>query len=326
MAYGTIIQQGSFVSTGSSQYINLVSDVDWFESYNWTTTVAGVAATTGVNFYWQRGMAVNDGIVFGYNATPVWCAQSMLTLGVPGFSLISTSPVTLGAVTAVTGGTTATQPVYTTGNTGILSTGAIVRVFGTNQTNINGLDFSVDTVVANTSFRLANALQQAPGVTAGATGFYVMIAPSLTIYQNYYPKKRVIANITAANPAVVTTLVDHGYTTGQFVRMLVPSACGMTQLNNQLVTVTNINASTFSINVDTTNYTPFVFPLPAVGPFTPAEVIPVGEDSTVTTVNVLNDAFTDLNFRGIQLGAGVQSPAGLNTNVIYWKAGKSENV
>lgn len=330
MAYGTIIQQGSFVSTGSAQIINLVTGVDWFECYNWTNAHAGIAATTGINWYWQRGMPVNDGLVWGYNATPAWFSGNIITAGGTGFALITSSPVTLGAVTAVTDGTNATQPVFSTANTGTLTAGAIVRVFSTNQTNLNGLDFTIDTVIANTSFRLANALEQAPGVTAGAAGSYVMVAPNLTVYQNYYPKKRVIANITAANPAVVTTLIDHGYTTGQAVRMLVPAVCGMTQLNNQLVTVTNINAGTFSINVDTTNYTAFNFPLPAAVPFTPAEVIPVGEDSTVAPNN-LSDAFVDLNFSGIQLAASPGAgpffgPAGVAGDVIYWKAGKSENV
>ena len=33
------------------------------------------------------------------------------------------------------------------------------------------IDFSVDTVTLNTSFRLANAIATAPGVIAGAAGF-----------------------------------------------------------------------------------------------------------------------------------------------------------
>lgn len=61
-----------------------------------------------------------------------------------------------------------------------------------------------------------------------------------------------ITNITNANPGVVTA-PSHGYSTGQQKRLFI--AQGMTQLDNQNVTVTKIDNNTFSIGVDTTGYT-----------------------------------------------------------------------
>ena len=244
-----------------------------------------------------------------------------------GISLIDTSDKTPGAAIAVTAGTNATRPVYDTGNTGDLVTGSIVRVTNTAHTNLNGLDFSVDTIVANTSFRLANTIQQAPGVIAGANGFWRYIAPNVTVYNMFNPKKRSVANITAANPGVVTTLVDHNYQTGQTIRMKVPAACGMIELNDQLVTVTRVNASTFSIGVDTTGYTAFAYPLPVAVPFTAAAAIPVGQAGAYN--NLDDGALENTGFIGIILGTSATaaisagSPGGTANDVIQWRAGKS---
>ena len=61
-----------------------------------------------------------------------------------------------------------------------------------------------------------------------------------------------ITAITQANPGVVTTLTDHGYSTGDEVGFL--SVGGMTQLNGNGYTITVINATSFSIGVDSSAY------------------------------------------------------------------------
>lgn len=324
MSYGTIIQSGVFTSTGTARTIPLRSDVDVFQTYNYTTAAAGIAVNTALRYTWFRGMAAGDGFFEGYNAAGggAFIIANSAGLNVPGFYLVDSNNISSASI-AVTAGTNATQPVYNTANTGILANGGVVRVFGTGQANINGLDFSVDTVVGNVSFRLANALQQAPGVIAGAAGFWKYIAPDAATYAAMYPGKRVIANITAANPGVITTLVDHGYTNGQLVRLAIEPGTGMEGLNGQLVTVTVVNASSFSIGIDTTGYTPFVFPLAGVV-FTPSQVVPVGQDTAF--VNNLGDATENKHYLGIVLGAGAQSPAGVLNDVIHWIAYKSENL
>ena len=330
MAYDTVIQQGYFTSDGTDKIIPLRSDADWVEVIN-LTNIAASTQWASVRWYWQRGMT-NDDAVNEFHATADQVI-SMSTSAVGfngatyrGISLIDTSaPYTF--TQAITAGTNATQPLYSTADTDRLIPGAIVRIYGTDQTDVNGLDFSVDTITADTSFRLANALQQAPGIVAGAAGTWKYVAPNATVYNIWNPKKRVIGNITGASPAVVTTLVDHGYTTGQKVKMRVSAACGMTELDGQEVTVTYINASTFSIGVDTTGYTAFAFPLPAAVPFTPAEVIPFGEDLQYNYLD--SGAQENTGFIGIILGTSATgavalgSPGGTANDAIKWRAGKS---
>jgi hypothetical protein len=319
MSYGTIIQSGSFISSGNAQTLQLRSDLDWMEVYNFTTAAAGSDVSTGVSFKWFRGMPVNDGIYEGYDGGAVYVASTCGALAVGGFNLIDSSSTALGAQVAVTAGTNVAAPVFTVAGIIGLTNGALVRLANTEFANLNGLDFTSSGVGAGT-FTLANALSQAPGLPA-TTGTYRLVPFDAL----YYPRKRVIANITAAYPAVVTTLVDHGYTTGQSVRFSVPADEGMVELDNVQATVTVINAGTFSINVDTSAFTAFTFPLAANVPCNYAIVKPVGEDSVVAP-NVLADATINTGYIGIQLAAGVQSPAGVQGNVIYWVAGKSENL
>jgi len=325
MADNTIIQQGYFTSTGVPKTIILRSDIDWMHTYN-LTTIAGTTQWDSTEHIWQREMIAGDSIIYYHGAaTNVMNSVGSITgfNGVanrPAFYPIDSSGLLTVAPIAVTAGTNATQPVYSTATTVPLQTGAIVRVYGGAHTNINGLDFSVDTIVAATSFRLANALATAPGVINGA-GFWRYIAPDLMTYKLFTPGKRVVANITAANPAVVTTLVDHGYSSGDIVRMMVPAGCGMTQMNGLLGTVTVVTAATFSLNIDSTAFTAFNFPLPAAVPFTPAEVVPVGE----TTASLL-DPVRNQGYIGIvlgSLGAVSGTPTGVNGDVIKWIAGKS---
>jgi hypothetical protein len=323
MSYGTIIQSGNFVAVAGPTTLKLRSDVDWIRIYD--PVSANNAAAVGFEYYWQRGMADGTGAILFHGAASTVVNSGFLVAPL-GFSLIDSSSITSASI-AVAAGTNATQPVYTTANTGVLMNGGVVRVFGTAQTNLNGLDFSVDTVNVNVSFRLANAIQQVPGVVAGAAGFWKYVAPDAATYAAMYPGKRVIANITAANPGVITTLVDHGYTTGQKVRLVIEPGTGMEQLNGQLVTVTVVNASTFSIGIDTSGYTPFVFPIAGIV-FTPSQVIPVGEDTAYA--NNLADATENRNYIGMVLGydaAGTGlAPAGIAGQTLYWIAGKSENL
>jgi hypothetical protein len=331
MSDNTIIQQGYFTSTGVDKIIPLRSDVDWVDVWNLTNIAAGVQ-WAGCRWHWQRELAADDAIIDFHAAASQVLSLSTAAIGFNGavyrgISLIDSSDTTPGAPIAVAAGTNAVQPVYGTANTARLTTGTIVRIQNTDHDNLNGLDFSIDTIVNNVSFRLANAIQQAPGVVAGAAGTYRRIAPNVTVYNMFHPRSRVIANITQAAAGVVTTLVDHGYVTGQAVRMIVPDVCGMTELNGQIVTVTRLNASTFSINVNTVGYTAFAFPLPAVVPFTHAQVVPVGED--ITFINNLSDAVYNTSFIGMILGTSdvaaiaLASPGGTNGDIIKWVAGKS---
>lgn len=325
MSYGTIIQSGSFVATGNAQTLQLRSDVDWIQVYNYTIAVGGIAAA-GYKYTWFRGFPANEAMIEGWVGGVT--ALNMASVGVgagaiPGFNLVDSSVLTPGPVIAVAGGTNAVQPIYAA-VIASLSNGDIVRLQNTGHTNLNGLDFTIDNVGGGT-FRLANALSQAPGAIAGAAGTLRRIPYNPL----YYPRARVICNIAPTAPGAlttdITTLVNHGYTVGQSIRFTVPADCGMIELDGVQATVVAAAAGVFTINVDSNAFTAFTFPLVAAYPAQFAIAKPVGEDSVVAP-NVLADATLNTGYIGIQLGAGNYSPAGAVGDVIYWVAGKSENL
>ena len=320
---GTILQQGTFTAIAGTTTLKLRSDIDWLKVYD--PANFAVAGAVGFEYFWQRGMAVGTGLLW-YHAAASTVVNTNLLAAPLGFTRIDTSSGPVGAAIVTAAGTNAVQPVYSTADTQAMAAGAIVRVFTAGHTNLNGLDFSIDTIVNNTSFRLANTLATAPGIIAGA-GTYRLIASNVDEYNQFYPSRRTISNITQAAAGVVTTLVDHSLTTGQQVRINVPDVCGMTQLNGHLVTVTVVNASTFSINVDTTNYTAFAFPTAAIAPCQYAEMVPVGIAMAYNTA--ITAAFKNNEFIGMRLGYDITAaglaPAGIAGHTMYWIAGNSSN-
>lgn len=109
---------------------------------------------------------------------------------------------------------------------------------------------------------------------------------------------RNILSITQDENALVTTTFDgvnpgnHNYSTGLIARLYVPDGFGMVQANGLQGTITKINDTQFTIDIDTTNFDAFVVPAYQPGAFgTPAQVVPVGEINSIltqATQNVLN--------------------------------------
>lgn len=322
---GTIIQQGSFTSAGTAVTLQLRSGVDWVNVYNYTQ-MAAQNNGSGYQYYWQRGLAANDGIIYyhpaGNHTSAVTTSATGIGAGaVGGFTLVDSSSQAPGAAVALTAISTANPPVVTTASTAALATGDVVRIINTtNAPQFGGFDFSI-TVLNGTTFSLTNAAQLA---VAGTAGFYRKINFSPL----FYPRRRSISKISQAASAVVTTNVDHGYTVGQQIRFTVPAAYGMVELNGLNGSITAITASTFTVNIDTTAFTAFAFPALAAVPFTAALAVPFGEaaDTTIVDPNNLDDATINTGYIGILLAAGATSPAGSAADVIYWTAGKSFNV
>lgn len=327
MADNTIIQQGRFTATGAAQTLQIRSDFDWIKVYN-ETALAQAAADLGYEFYFQRGMTNGRGVVWTKLGT---VANDPVTVGQiaanAGFTLIDSSANPVGNAVAVTGTTNATQPVVSTANTAGLATGSVVRLSGLdNVPNIAGIDFEIDTVVANTSFRMRYALATAPGGTA-TTGFYRQIK----FDPLFYPRRRFVVNITQAASAVVRLSVTHQFTVGQEVRFVIPDAFGMVEMDGLLGTITAISTAnnTITVNIDSSAFTAFAFPQAAAFPFSWAEVVPVGEDTAQaisSSVDMLDDATINEGYIGVSLAAGTASPAGQILDVIYWVAGKSFSV
>ncbi|HVW99266.1 MAG TPA: hypothetical protein VHA52_02330 [Candidatus Babeliaceae bacterium] len=369
---GTILGQGSFVvgATVSSQTIVIPSNADWMRVLNYTQMgTAGGASASGVEFYWQRGMAAGTGVVkYKINTTDTHVLNGDTLVG-GGFTLYDPSGQSQGALpllsaaVATTASTDATRPVVSTTNTAGISVGTVVRLSNTAQTDVNGQDFVVGAVTANTSFTLmtaSNALATAPGAIGGA-GFYRIVNTNPL----FYPRRRLITNITQAVNAQISTSVEHSLTVGQEIRLNIPDVSGMTQLNPNplnnyyptassvpVIVVSIVDAYNFTINIDTTSYTAFTYPTIAQQPSSFPTVIPVGEDTATSLASnsgqvpqyqgqniynansgILADSTVNTGFLGMilgtggngnSLGAAITGPAGTATSdVVYWVAGKS---
>ncbi len=104
---------------------------------------------------------------------------------------------------------------------------------------------------------------------------------SVTYYPGYSQQTvsenlvvKTILSITQAFPAVLTTSTDHGYPAGLMVTFFIPNQFGMIQLNNQNIQVLSVTNNTLTLNVDSTNYTPFAYPSPLPEAYTNPSVIP----------------------------------------------------
>ncbi len=329
MADFTLIQQGRFTSTGASVTIPLRSGVDWMRVYNTTVAAANQTTAIGVEYYWQFGFPA--GAQWEYlksNAAAAANLSQYLTSG--GFTYVDSSLTPNGVVNAtVTAVSSASIPVVTNTGTNGLNAGDIVRLFAiTGGVQLGGMDFTVGyNTLSTTTFSLDYMAQ----IAAATTGSWMKINYDAL----YYPRRRFITKITQAANAVVTLSVTHGYLPGQKVKLLVPEDFGMIEMDALYATIIAVNTTTTSgntitLDIDSTAFTAFAFPTSSVGlSFTPAQVVPVGENSAealVLGVDFLNDATINTGYIGMSLAAGANSPAGQNADVIYWVAGTSFNV
>jgi len=278
MDVSTIIQQGKFTSNGAAKNIVLRSDIDWMRVYNYKASDESTSGD-GCIYYWQRGMTNGTGLYEYHPAADQTLAIDALAANTGFFYIDSSDTDPLARVT-LNGAfiPNAAQIEPETGDTGLLTTGSIVRLSGTTTAmTLSGWDFEVDNVTPATSFRMRYAMANAAG--AAATAGYYRHVPYDPIF---YPRWRNIVNITAANPAVITTSVQHGYTVGQKIRINLPSPqFGMTQINGMEAIVTAKTASTITTNIDASAFTAFAFPLatvPANYPFTMPTIVPIGMD------------------------------------------------
>lgn len=364
---GTILGQGSFIvpATIVNQVIAIPSAADWVKVLNFTRSgTVGGASAFGFEYFWQRGMAAGSAQVKYYANGGAVVTGDVITSG--GFTIYDPSSQQAGSQpqvgnpVAVTAVTDATRPVLSTASTAGVSVGSVVRLSNTAQTDINGIDFVVGAVVADTSITLlaaSNALANAPGAIGGANGFYRIV----NYTSLYYPRRRTVTKITrSASSATVSTSLEHSLTVGQAVRFNIPAVSGMIQLNptpdnNYLVaTVTSIgDAYNFVIDTNTASFTAFSWPTIAQQPSSFPTVEPIGENTAVGLaansnifpqyqgLNVFNanggvfaDATVNTGFYGMILGTGalgaisgaaITGPAGsVAADVVYWVSGKAD--
>ena len=323
MSDNTIIQQGFFTSTGSSLNIPLRSGVDWMRVYNTTAATGSQTTAVPVEFYWQAGFPAGAQWVY-FKSDAAHAANLSQYKTTSGFTYIDTSVNYYGVLqSTITAISTAALPVVTNTGTNGLIAGGIVRLLNVaGAPQFGGIDFSVGSAsLSATSFSLAYGPQLS---VAGTTGSFMPI----NFDPLYYPRRRTIANMASSGQVtLVSTTVAHGYQVGQLIRFNVPASSGMVEINGLQGTITAVDSpGAFEVNINSSGFTPFAFPLAAGVPFTPAQVVPFGEDTAdalAQNVNILSDATINTGFIGMNLTGGINGPAGLDNDVFYWVAGKS---
>lgn len=327
---GTIIQQGNFTSTGVAKFIPLRSGADWFKTWNYSTIGSTANPGVGYMFEWQRGML--PGYSFAYTNTAGTDALNLEIFTADGFTWVDSTVTTLGPLSGpLTAISNAATPVAAQVGHGLL-TGDIVRLYNTTGAEqLGGYDIMVTYNDAN-HFDLTNIPQLAVAATSGYWR-------KITYTPEFYPTTVTITRVTQAVNPLVTYSIPHGYTVGQQIRFNVTSGFGMIELDGRTANILSVPSSTtLTVDVDTTGFTPFVFPAVAWYPFTPSSTTPVGEGlysaspivppiygSTALPHDLLDATYNNAEM-GMLLGAGAFGPAGINANVIYWQAGKSFNM
>jgi len=205
-----------------------------------------------------------------------------------------------------------------------LTTGNVVRLaLIAAVPNICGIDFEVE-VLNGTTFRPRWPLANAPGAVGGTGVWREIPTPPL-----YAPRRKFVVNVVSSGvTTVVTTSVTHQYTVGEEVRMYVPSAAnGMVQIDGLQGTVLSVDLTnnTFTLDIDSSSFTAFAWPLTASFPYTPAQCMAFGSVAA-GNLTLLDDATRNEAEIGIILSGGVNHPAGAAADVIYWVAGKSDQV
>lgn len=352
----TIIQSGSFVSTGVAQTIQLRQGVDWMTVYNATRFATNASK---VKFYWQKGMSVGSGLAEGL-AGGVWTPT--ILVNPVGFTVVDSSIISASASSAVTGITAANPPVVTSALS--VNPGDIVRLSNLNHMfNIAGMDFTV-TAVAGGTFTIGNiTLDNLTAATAGN-------AVRINYDARYYPRRRNVTYVRNSAQAVIFLSVTHGYTVGQKVTLEFP---GGSRVWGQYAAMDGITVTILAINVaraanggtaneptnalgdnniqvdfDASGFTTWddsfgqadqEWPSDNKYPISPATVVPVGEDTAtalglnplvvpqIAAGNILADATYNTSYIGMILGTDSAnpelSPSGATGNVMYWVAGKS---
>lgn len=318
------------------------------------------AGPTGVFFDWFWGDTTGRGTLKYVNmASSSALNVGQIALGA-GFYFINTTNSTPGPLnngsTGISTISGATPPVVTVGSTVNMYNGQTVQLYNMSANpQLNGYQFTI-TVLSPTTFALTNAGPVA--VTGAQTGNFRVIpyqpiysvnpaapanlvqTPLLLQDPYWYPTLRYITNISQATQAIITMSVTHTYTIGQSVTLHVPTvtslAFGMPQLDQlQDVTIVAINqadangyTNTITVNVDTTGFGPFAFPTNTAPGFSPATVVPIGENTAQALnsgQNILADSTINQSGFGLLLIAGALSPAGATGNIIQYVAGKSFN-
>lgn len=334
----TIVTQGTFTqpATAVNQTIPLPSGVDYFTTTNLTQMNLAPNPGVCVRGEWYGGglTANNDGLrwtkTLSTNAINI--DKFSTATASNGFTYVSSLPQPGAAVTG-TAITNANPAVVTMTNT--YSEGDVVQLYGTTgMLQIAGMAFTISSV-SGSGFTLLGL--DASGFSAPATA---VVARRISKLMPVEPRFLYVTGITKATQGVVTVSEKHQYVVGQKVEFTIPGSLGMVQLNNYYLSqnlppvITAVTDYTFTINVNTTNFTTFAFPTSASSP-TAQLFATVASAGQSTQYNPITGVQTGYNFQYapfhsgnftpyMHVSSGALSPGGAAGDIIVWQAYKME--
>lgn len=104
----------------------------------------------------------------------------------------------------------------------------------------------------------------------------------------YQPSMRIIASITNAPFASVTTTFNHQYISGTIVRLVIPLGFGMVEANQLFGEIVVTGPTTFTIGIDTTLFGVFAAPSSFPDDAQSAQCVPIGENNNTLKASVQN--------------------------------------
>jgi len=303
----TLIASGSFTSDGAARTLTFSQPVDYFVIRNrsiWGSNPNSLA----VESTWYSGYAAGQATTLVEANTGVLSAVA-IAAGGAGFTEIDQRTLADGALVATgTAIPPATPAVVSDANNPAV--GDIVRMYNTTgMLQISGIEFEVTAITPGVNFTLGY-LPAAAFAAAATNADYRVVND-----YRFTERRRWITAITAANPAVITTSVSHGYSVGDKITINNPDAnFGMPQINGLTATITAVTASTITTDINAAAFTAFAYPTSAIAAagVTHPQVIPFGEVATS-----LASPTDNASIFGLRLGTGV---VGSNSDVMDWFA------
>ncbi len=342
----TLITQGSFLSTGVNVKIPLPSSADYFKTYNLTQMPLAPATAVVVMAEWFGGglIAANSGLRWKKSTST--SAMNLDTFATStasnGFIYVTqnTPLVEAQAPNAITAISAANPAVVTQTNT--YNNGDIIQLYNTTgDLTIGGMNFQISSASGSGYTLLGLANVAGNGLAAATAGFTRRISSNLAVD----PQFLFITNISAATQAVVSTSVDPSkyYVVGNKIHFNIPAGFGTPQMNQLTGTITavnavsataNIGAYNVTVNIDSSAFTAFTFPVTTLSPTAPlfATLAPAGSS---TQYNVQTGLYTGYEFSlspfhsgnfipYMLISGGAQSPGGASGDTVLWQAYKFE--
>jgi hypothetical protein len=262
------ISDVTFTSTGVAKYIKLPYLPDSVEMWNKTASALNTNHLVASAIGWA---AENSGVA--YTQTSNGTANTNVKITAGGFSFVTAGTYQYGPTLTISGIVAATGVVTTT-TPHNLAVGDAVQIYGTTgMLQIAGTATTVTAVPSTTTFTLGNI--PTAGFAANATAGFAkkILYPDL-----YKPYGTIVTGVTAANPCVITTSLNHSFVVGQEVFFVMPQTAftgvwGMGGLDSAAVVnatgipqqayVTAITSNTITINIDSSGFAAFTYPTSA---------------------------------------------------------------